>query len=376
MKVCHITTAHSPSSNRIFHKQIKTLVNAGYDAIFIVQNDKNEKVDGAHIIALPKAKNRIHRMLWLPWKSLVLALKQKALIYHFHDPELIVIGLILKLLKKKVIYDAHEDVPRQILSKTYAIKPLRKVVAWMAERIENFAARRFDIVVAATPFIRDRFLRVRCSSLDINNYPILSEFFISDSFWSNKEYAVCYIGAIDSYRGLFEMVDAVGRTSCNLLLAGHFASTGERARALPMPGWSHVEELGHVSRSEVKNILSRSLAGLVCYHPVPNHIDAQPTKMFEYMCAGIPVIASDFPLWKKFIEDNKCGICIDPLNPSAISEAISWIAHHCDEARNMGRNGLQSMKEKYSWESEQKKLILIYESLLSDIPIKIPFTRS
>lgn len=364
-KICHFTTAHKTASVRIFHKELKALRKGGYDVSFIVQNDQNETMDGIQIIALPKAKSRIHRMLWLTLKALSLALGQKAHIYHFHDPELIPIGLILKLLKKKVIYDAHEDVPRQILSKAYAAKYLRVKLSWIVEKIENYAARRFDIVIAATPFIRNRFLRLGYRSVDINNFPNPYEFYLPDKMWAEKEHAVCYVGGISHIRGIYEMVEAIGQTNVRLLLAGRFSSSSESHRATDMAGWAHVEELGQLNRDEVRQTLSKSMAGLVLYHPVPNHFDAQPIKMFEYMCAGLPVIASNFPLWKGIIEDNYCGICVDPLNVVAIADAIQWIADHPEEAKRMGKNGQKTIAERYSWATEEKKLISLYAELLS-----------
>jgi len=362
-RVCHISTVHTPFSIRIFHKQLKSLNAAGYDVSFIVPNANNEKKDGIRIIALPKAKNRIHRTLWLTFKAFYLGLSQKADVYHFHDLELIPIGVILKFLKNKVIYDAHEDMPRQMLSKKYAAKFLPEKISWVIEKVENFAAKRFDAVVAATPFIRDRFLRLGCNSVDINNFPILSEVDQPDTGWFNKERAVCYVGGIGDIRGIFEMVEAIGKTNAKLLLAGQFSSSSERDRVIGMFGWANVAELGQLTWMEVQQVLSRSIAGLVVLHPCRNYIDALPIKMFEYMAAGIPVIASNFPLWREIIEGDKCGICVDPLDSGAIAEAIQWIADHPGEAKRMGKNGQKAAKEKYNWKTEEKKLLTLYEGL-------------
>jgi glycosyltransferase involved in cell wall biosynthesis len=127
-----------------------------------------------------------------------------------------------------------------------------------------------------------------------------------------------------------------------------------------MPGWDKVEELGQLNRSEVAQTLARSMAGLVLFHPEPYHLDAQPNKMFEYMSASLPVIASNFPLWKEIIEGNQCGICVDPMNPAAIGEAIQWLIDHPDEAKRMGENGRRAVEKKYNWESQVISLTKLY----------------
>ncbi len=111
-------------------------------------------------------------------------------------------------------------------------------------------------------------------------------------------------------------------------------------------------------------VLAHSVAGLVTLHPIINYIDALPVKMFEYMVAGIPVIASNFPLWRGIIEGNQCGLCVDPLNPSEIAKAIDYILTHPAEAQRMGENGLRAVKEKYNWDIEEKKLLALYGQLL------------
>ena len=131
-------------------------------------------------------------------------------------------------------------------------------------------------------------------------------------------------------------------------------------------GWQNVNEYGFLDRLGVRNILARSAAGVVTFYPLPNHVDAQPNKMFEYMSAGIPVIASHFPLWREIIEDNQCGLLVDPLNPEAIANAIDYLINNPQEARSMGQNGRRAVEEKYNWTIEQQKLLEFYQRILSE----------
>jgi glycosyltransferase involved in cell wall biosynthesis len=160
------------------------------------------------------------------------------------------------------------------------------------------------------------------------------------------------------------MVESIGMTDYHLLLAGKFASSAERDIVINKTGWERVIELGHVNRSGVKEVLAKSMAGLVVLHPIINYIDALPVKMFEYMAAGIPAIASNFPLWREIVEGNNCGICVDPLNVNEIADAMNWIFNNPYEAMKMGENGRRAVENKYNWEQEAIKLRKIYEGLL------------
>lgn len=362
-KVAHLTSVHPPFDTRIFHKECTSLVNHIYKVVLIVNHTQEDVVGNIKIRSLIKPINRSERITKTIWKVLEYAIDEDAYIYHFHDPELIPIGLILKAKGKKVIYDVHEDVPRQILGKEYIPHISRRIVSKVTESMENFACKYFDAIVTATPYICDRFFKLGCNAVNINNYPILSELHIPESNWADKERAVCYVGGIWDKRCIFEMIEAIGSTDARLILGGKFAFPKQRDKAITISGWNHVQEVGHLNRTQVAQTLAKSMAGLVLFHPEPNHINAQPNKMFEYMSAGIPVIASNFPLWKEIIEGNKCGICVDPMDPKAIAKAIQWIVDRPNEAKRMGQNGRKAVEEKYNWENEAEKLKALYKEL-------------
>ncbi|MBO1511767.1 glycosyltransferase family 4 protein [Metabacillus bambusae] len=362
-KICHITSVHRYDDTRIFIKECQSLTSE-YETHLISPGAPNEVINNIHVHGIEKPKNRIKRMTDTVMAVYKEALKINAEIYHFHDPELIFVGLLLMKKGKKVIYDIHEDVPRQILSKAWIAKPIRYSISKTFETIENYAAKRFSAIIVATPHIKKRFSGLRSDVLDVNNYPLLKELRLSDVNDIEKKNSICYVGVINKIRGIFEMVQAMEYTDAELLLGGKFVSETDRNSVKNKEGWKKVDELGQVNREEMAKILAKSSAGLVLFHPLPNHIDAQPNKMFEYMSSSVPVIASNFPLWKEIIEGNKCGICVDPLNPKAIGEAINHLLSNPDEVAIMGENGRKAVEQKYNWETESKKLLDLYANLL------------
>ena len=362
-KVCHITTVHPMQNVRIFRKECRTLKEAGHAVSLVVSAPRDGEIDGITICALPSTRGRFGRIFCNTLLAARKALGTRAEVFHFHDPELIPVGLYLKARGKKIIYDIHEDVPGDILAKEWIPLFLRRAVSVMVRVVQDWSARRFDVVVTATPYIRDRFTAIGCNTVAVNNYPLLSEFETLDIDWQSKKRVVCYIGGIVGTRGIFEMVEAVEKTNVRLFLGGTFWYEDERRHARSLPGWAKVDELGQLDRTEVARILSISVAGLVVLQPTPNYINAQPTKLFEYMAAGLPVIASHFPLWKEFVEGNRCGICVDPQDPEAIAEAITWIAGNPVEAGQMGRRGRDAVRTRYNWDRESEVLLAVYRGL-------------
>lgn len=362
-KVCHITTVHPSKDVRIFHKECCSLARAGFDVSLLVLNADSDIEKDVKIIGVTHPfKGRIDRILNAPKIALREALQVNADIYHFHDPEFLRVALALKKKGKKVIYDVHEDVPRQILAKYWIPSLFRKMISVFFEKFENYVAARLDYIVTATPFIRKRFQKVNKNCIDINNYPKVEEFDldIAPTFNSNQ---VCYIGGIEKVRGIEQMVQSLAFTDGSLTLAGKFSSETLEAEMKQNAQWSKVNFVGFLDRKGVNQLLKNSMAGLVTLHPIINYIDALPVKMFEYMASGIPVIASNFPLWKSIIDEVRCGTTVDPMQPSAIADAISNYIKHPETARKHGENGKKAILQKYNWSIEEKKLIEVYKSL-------------
>lgn len=369
-KVCILTTVHPPFDTRIFHKQAKTLVRAGYDVALICRHSRNETVDGVRILRLPEPNGRLGRIFTLTLKALRLAIRENADIYHFHDPELIPLGIILKLLlRQKVIYDAHEDYEKQFLSKEYVPEVARRPIASLIGTMERISAKFIDCAIAASGMPDN--LRGYRIARSIRNYPILSLFPMNgNGSDARTPFEVVYIGAMFRTRGITEIVRAMEEVDSNkdvrLTLCGKYSPESYRPEIESLKGYKRSRYLGIIPCESIPEVLSGAGAGVVCLHPIPNYLSTFPVKMYEYMAAGIPVIASNFPIWREIVESSDCGICVDPLNPGEIAEAIEFLFDNREIARKMGENGRRVVFEKYSWENEEKKLLDIYEELMRD----------
>lgn len=367
--VVHLTSVHPRYDTRIFLKECRSLAAlADVNVSLVVADGNGEEVrEGVSIYDVGKPVSRISRIRKTGRAVLRQAVALEADLYHFHDPELLLVGLKLKKLGKKVIFDAHEDVAKQLLSKPYLSPLMRRLLSagfWVYER---WACRYFDAVVTATPAIRDMY-QAKIPELhvvDINNYPISDELFLDSIAWKMRRNEACYVGAISRIRGIFEVVAAFGSIeNCRLNLVGTFNDSRLETELRKLPGWRNVKLWGQLDREGVKTVLSGSKMGIVTFLPSPNHMDAQPNKMFEYMSAGIPVIASNYPLWKDIIEGNDCGICVDPTDFNAIGSAVTFLLEHPERARNMGANGRMAVEGRYNWTIEKQKLTALYYELL------------
>jgi glycosyltransferase involved in cell wall biosynthesis len=298
-------------------------------------------------------------------KVIAAALRHDAALYHFHDPELIPGALLMRLLGKRVIYDVHEDLPRDVLSKDWIPDGLQRAVSLTASGLEWIASRTFSATVAATPTIAARFPPARVTL--VQNFVRDSEFSAEQGVPLEARRAVAYVGSVTPERCAFEVVEAIARVArpdIHLIIAGEMSPAWLEKALAASPGWSRVDYRGYLDRAGVRRALAEARVGLAIFHPYQSYMESQPAKLFEYMAAGLPVIAADFPRFRAIVEANGCGICVPSQDPAAVAAAIDRLIEDPAQASEMGRRGRELVERFYNWESESRSLLGLYERVL------------
>lgn len=362
--VCHFTSVHPAHDTRIFVKECRSLAREGFRVKLVVANGVSATVDGVEIIGVPIEPGRLSRM-WKGAREVArVAETLDADIYHFHDPELLRFVNRFRKKGKVVIYDSHEDLPRQIAHKYYIPNALKPLVALVVERIENRWARKCSAIVTATAYIRDRFRSFHNEVVDVCNYPLLEEI-ESPDLTSPRKPVACYVGSITEARGLRDMTDMMEHASFRLILAGPVDPPSLLEEMRKKPGWQRIDYRGPVSREQVTQILKESAVGLVTMHNTPNYAHALPVKMFEYMAAGLAVVTNCIPLWKNIVEENECGVAVDTSDPGTFRCVVEALLAHEDRVIRYGKNGRKAIEESLNWKPEEHKLVALYLRLNS-----------
>lgn len=361
-KVCIFTSVHSWNDVRIYHKQAMSL-SAFYDVELHAVADFNYKdVKGIKIYGLPRYSERGRRpLLW--WLLLKRAIKSHADVYHFHDPELIPVGLLIKLLTRKpVIYDVHEDYPAAILSKEWIPAYMRGFIAWVFSIFEKGAALILDRIVAATPDIGRKFPLKK--TVLLRNLPIISLIDgIEDAAVYKQKPAVIYAGGLMRIRGIKEIIEAMDilNGKVELWLFGEWDDEEYRQKCMSLNGWKYVKYFGFKPVQDVYRYMKHADIGLSVLYPVPNYLNSLPVKAFEYMACGLPMLMSDFNYWKEVF--GKCAIFVNPYDPLTIADGIQYLLSDTNMSRQLGLNGRELVSSEYSWEAESNKLFEMYRQI-------------
>jgi glycosyltransferase involved in cell wall biosynthesis len=361
ISIVHITTVHPRNDTRIFHKECKSL-SKHYDVSLIVADGKgNEKVDGINIIDIGlRQSSRIKRIHIDSEKAFKKAIKINAFIYHFHDPELIKIGLKLKKAGKKVIYDIHEDVSVQILLKQWIPKLFRKLISISFKKYENSACKKFDYLFVPQNKMKNEFSLINNHCELIANYPRM----IGDSYpvQLNKK-NIIYVGGLTEDRGIFNMLNLIYDLGPDyqLTLIGKFSYQNTFLKAEKHPGWNKVNFLGYLNFNEIGSYYRKNSIGLILFNNVGQYYMANAVKSFEYMMHGITIIMPDFGEWINFNEKSKCGFNVNTMNSKVIAGIISGLSS--DTLNNFSKHNREFVEINYNWSTEELKLVDIYKKL-------------
>ena len=362
MKIAHITSLHPQNDNRIFYKECTTLVDNGYDITLIVAGGESQILNGVKIIAYEKADGgRIKRMVKTSFFDMITICKKvDADVYHFHDPELMFVGLYLKMKGKMVIYDIHENNPASILSKPYIkSKLIKEILSRLFDIFEKNLVKFFDGIVTARPDITQRFKHKNIITL--RNFPILPNLSKLKKIEIKKEKpSVIFVGVMTNIRGINQLLDAFDTLNeCELWLLGPISENKLKERIENKP--NNVKYLGIVEAYEIFTYIDMADIGIITFLSAPNHLQTLATKQFEYMACGKPMIMSNFPYWKEIF--NKSSLYVNPLSPVDIADCIRKLFNDKELMVNMKKLNKQLSEDEYNWEKESRKLIRLYKGL-------------
>jgi len=364
LSVAHLTTVHPRNDTRVFRKMCRSLAALGHAVtLYVADGLGDDRRDGVKIIDIGMPASRLERVTvstTMMWRR---ALKSDHDLLHFHDPELIIGALASKLFGQTIIiYDIHEYYRQHFLRTSTLLPILRQVLAWSYGLAERCAAIWLDGCVAVSPLML-RKLRCRHATV-VANYVRLEEFQPGQTPMVERDRQVCYVGVISKERCVESMVDALATASGRLLLAGKWYPASFRAELASAPGWSSVEELGIIDRAQMQHVFEQSQAGLLIVDLHGDEVSSSSNKLFEYMAAGLPVIASDLQFTREVITRFHCGLLVSPANdPKAIATAMTWIFEHPQEAQRMGQAGRRAIETAYAWDQALQELLGLYEKV-------------
>lgn len=367
IKICHLTSAHDSNDVRIFQKECVSLAKEGYNVYLIAPGisriEKKVNVIGMGTWPLSRCK----RMMIMSKKVFKEALLVDAEVYHLHDIELIPYGNKLKKFGKKVIFDAHENYQELLLEKQYIPLILRKIVQKKFNKFYNKSVRKFDALVGVTPNIHENLKKINNNSVIITNYPIIDE----NSFYAKREdneTIICFAGGISKqwcHQKIIKAINSIDDVRYKLIGSG---DSEYIKQLLKEDVNNRTKYLGKISFEKVKVELSESSIGIALLkygrNTFYNEGTLGNTKIFEEMYAGLPVICTNFNLWKKIITKYNCGIAINPESVEELVNAILYLKNNPEMARIMGENGKYAVESEYNWKTQELKLYDLYQGIV------------
>jgi len=371
IKITHLTSVHPRYDTRIFIKECVSLAKKDrYEVNLIVADGLgDEENSNVHIIDVGKLKGRINRIFKTAKNVLTKAVELDSDIYHFHDPELIPVGLKLKKLGKKVIFDIHENIVEQIKDKEYLNYYVRNFISFVYAKYEKKALKKLDMLVLAEDSYEEYYSKLSNSTTVILNMPDiepLKKFQVNNR---NKN-ELFYIGGISNGRGLDVTIEAIKILKEDIPdIFMHYIGPvyNDVLETIDLKGIeNNIKFYGSLPLFEGLELSKTAKVGLSILKPISNYTTSYSTKVFEYMVLGLPVVTSNFELYKNIVEKYTCGLCVNPLSPQEIADAIRYIIDNPEEAKLMGENGKKAVMERYNWGEEEKKLLNVYKELCRD----------
>jgi glycosyltransferase involved in cell wall biosynthesis len=363
MKVVHLTSVHPRYDKRIYYKQLIYLAENGYDVELVV-NDKlpDEDINNIHIYSTGKRfKNKIIRLLYSIFCFPFISIKRNAVLYHIHDPELLITGFFLTLFQRKVIYDVHENY--ELLLNAKKPRMLYSTLALFYRFLENLVVGSLDGIVVVNDSLYDKYVNKAKRISLITNYPIPIENIIPIAI-SNHPIRAIFAGGLTKNWNLELLIEAFSQLeNFELWIAGEETNY---FRSLDYSNRKNVKYLGNLKKSALFDVYRKCHVGLA--------IDSSPqsigkgsigvTKVYEYMSFGLPVIVNSNEVLDALVNEEKIGYLVQDYTVTELTRVLKFIASNPDIHFNNSNNSIRIINEKYNWNLQFTSLNNLYKEIL------------
>lgn len=373
IKICHMTSAHKSNDMRIFQKECRFLATQDDFQVFLVAQGECRNESSVKVVGIgDKHGGRLKRMFHVSREIYKKALELDADIYHFHDPELLLYAKKLKRHNKIVVFDSHEDYPKQIAEKEYIPYYLRRLISVVYKLYETHVVKHIDAAIIPTTTNGKNPFEGRCPNvLLIDNYPILDngrEYQGTRTLDDKEKISVCYTGGLTEERGITFLVKACFKANAKLILAGPFSSQDYMDKIMKMEEASCVDYRGICNYDEVTKIYQEADIGAATLLKVGQYATMEnlPTKTYEYMQMKLPIIMSDTKYNRSLMQKYDFAYLVNPSDVEKISEKINYIAEHYGEAKEKAERGYILVRKKYNWDMDFEKLVKLYRFILQN----------
>jgi len=360
--VCILTSGYLRDNARNFQRQAKSILSFGFNVSILTNDGGNDEcIDGIDIYCTKFWKSRIMILLFA-WKQFYhKSININADIYLIHSPELLLLGLLLKLKGKKVIYDAHEDLPNHIIEKEWLPRLTRKTISYFTSIYMNFVFSKIDAVISPHTHVLDRYSSINKNCILIANFPLyLSNLKVSYSEYCKRGKVICYSGTCYPHSNQLQILEAIKDFEFLSYSIAGFIPEDLYFKMQEHVSFSKVNFLGMIKYKSLKDFYKKAQIGLVIMDYKLNLGGKRGTfavnKIFEYMEAGLPIICSDYDLWIELIDKYKCGLYVKPGDIIEIKKAIKYLYENPKIAYKMGQNGINAIDKEYNWKVEENKL--------------------
>lgn len=370
MIICQITTVHNRYDDRIFYKQCSSIASQENKVYLIANSTENFIENNVEFIGLKEKKTRFGRFFNMI-NAFNKSRKLNADIYHLHDPELIIIGLLLKLLNKKVIFDFHELVFFQIKDKEW-LGRIRFFIAFLYKFLEKLAVKYFDGLILAEdgyfPYVKENYNKYVNKFVFIRNFPILELINQKDKNKIDRDpskFILIYAGGLSEIRGIYEVISSLDKVeNVELWLLGPWESEEYELKCSNLKSFNKVKYFGVLKMKDVYGYMKLADVGISTLYPKENYLTSLPVKAFEYMACGLPIIMSNFELWQKMFSE--CALFVNPKDENDISDKINILKQNKELILELGLKSKEIVNREYSWETESKRLISLYKSIYAN----------